>query len=55
MKDYAAEIKDDKSLWERMNLDEVGKVLLVEETYYDYIIETVEQLQRTIKRLKNEK
>jgi BioD-like phosphotransacetylase family protein len=54
MKDYSAEVKDDKSLWERMNIEDVGRVLLVEETYYDYIVETVEQLERTIKRKQKE-
>lgn len=36
MKDLAYlafEIKDDKSLWERMDVPNVGEVLLVEESY----------------------
>ncbi|RFB07652.1 hypothetical protein DZB88_30225 [Bacillus sp. OE] len=39
------DIKEDKSLWEKMNVEGVGKVLLVEESYYDSIIELVEKLQ----------
>jgi hypothetical protein len=42
------DIKDDKSLWERMNLEGVGKVLLVEESYYDEIIKMVEQLEKQV-------
>ncbi|MGX5439102.1 hypothetical protein [Bacillus thuringiensis] len=37
------DIKEDKSLWEKMNIEGVGKVLLVEESYYDAIIELVEK------------
>lgn len=44
-KDVAAEIRCDKSLWEKKNLDGVGNVLLVEESYYDWIVQEVEQLQ----------
>jgi hypothetical protein len=40
------DIKDDKSLWEPMNLKCVGKVLLVEESYYDAIVEYVDLLKR---------
>jgi hypothetical protein len=39
------DIKDDKSLWEKQHLDGVGNVLLIEESYYDGIIEMVEKLQ----------
>lgn len=39
------DIKEDKSLWEKMNVEGVGKVLLVEESYYDAIIELVEKLK----------
>ncbi|WP_242298313.1 hypothetical protein [Bacillus cereus group sp. BfR-BA-01382] len=37
------DIKGDKSLWEKKHLEGVGKVLLVEESYYDRIIECVEK------------
>ncbi|WP_426952846.1 hypothetical protein [Bacillus mycoides] len=37
------DIKGDKSLWERANIDGVGKILLVEESYYDGIVECVEK------------
>lgn len=46
MKDLAFEIKDDKSLWERMDVPNVGKVLLVEESYYDGIVKDLEQQKR---------
>ncbi|QWI52498.1 hypothetical protein [Bacillus mycoides] len=39
------DIKEDKSLWERMNIEGVGKVLLVEESYYDGIVELIEKLK----------
>ncbi|PGT90069.1 hypothetical protein [Bacillus thuringiensis] len=37
------DIKEDKSLWEKMNIEGVGKVLLVEESYYDGVVECVEK------------
>ncbi|HDR7893326.1 TPA: hypothetical protein QCY29_005847 [Bacillus toyonensis] len=44
------DIKEDKSLWEKMHVEGVGKVLLVEESYYDRIVELVEKEQeKTIK------
>lgn len=39
------DIKEDKSLWEKMNVEGVGKVLLVEESYYDGIVKLVENSQ----------
>ncbi|MCP1285351.1 hypothetical protein NK358_27410 [Bacillus sp. S0635] len=36
------DIKEDKSLWEKIHVEGVGKVLLVEESYYDGIVELVE-------------
>ncbi|MBG9586900.1 hypothetical protein [Cytobacillus firmus] len=51
MKDLAhlaCEIKDDKSLWERMNVPNVGKVLLVEESYYDGIVEDLEKVKNQL-------
>lgn len=39
---------DDKSLWEKRKLEGVGKVLLVEESYYDGIVEMIEELKRTM-------
>jgi hypothetical protein len=48
VKDYAVEIKDDKSLWERMTLPDTTETLIVEESYYDGIIEDVEKLQEKI-------
>ncbi|HDX9512048.1 TPA: hypothetical protein ROY06_005421 [Bacillus cereus] len=39
------DIKEDKSLWEKMVVADVGKVLLVEESYYDGIVECVEKTQ----------
>lgn len=39
------DIKEDKSFWEKMNIEGVGKVLLVEESYYDGIVECVEKAQ----------
>ncbi|MEY8351658.1 hypothetical protein AALF16_26035 [Bacillus cereus] len=39
------DIKEDKSLWEKMNIEDVGKVLLVEESYYDGIVELVEKAE----------
>lgn len=41
------DIKEAKSLWEKMNVEGVGKVLLVEESYYDGIVECVEKAQET--------
>ncbi|PEQ02858.1 hypothetical protein [Bacillus toyonensis] len=43
----AQDIKEDKSLWEKMNVEGVGKVLLVEESYYDKIVECIEKTQVT--------
>ncbi len=43
MKDLALELKDDKSLWEQIAVPNVGEVLLVEESYYDGIIEKLEK------------
>ncbi|UYG93202.1 hypothetical protein [Cytobacillus firmus] len=54
MKNLAGEIKSDKSLWERTNIPNVGKVLLVEDSYYDGIVEDVEKLQQEIERLRKE-
>jgi hypothetical protein len=42
------DIKDDKSLWEPMNLEGVGKVLLVEESYYDSIVEEIENYKKVV-------
>ncbi|SMD67862.1 hypothetical protein BACERE00185_00264 [Bacillus mobilis] len=42
------DIKEDKSLWEKMNIEGVGKVLLVEESYYDGIVGLVEKAQEKI-------
>ena len=39
------DVKDDKALWEKKNLEGVGKVLLVEESYYDGVVEMIEQLK----------
>jgi hypothetical protein len=35
------DIKDDKSLWEKRNVEGVGNVLLVEESYYEGIAEMI--------------
>ena len=43
MKNLAKEIKGDKSLWERMNYPNAGEMLIVEESYYDGIIEDLEK------------
>ncbi|WP_460271862.1 hypothetical protein [Bacillus sp. NEAU-Y102] len=40
-----SDIKEDKSLWEKQTLDGVGKVLLVEESYYDGIVQLVTGLE----------
>ncbi|ALC80429.1 hypothetical protein [Bacillus gobiensis] len=48
MKDLAFYIKDDKSLWERMDYPNVGDVLLVEESYYDGIIEDLEKQKKQL-------
>jgi hypothetical protein len=45
------DIKDDKSLWEPMYLEGVGKVLLVEESYYNLIIEHIGSLKKEIAEL----
>lgn len=46
MKDLAFKIKDDKSLWEKTEPTEYCNVcLLVEEDYYDGIVEDIEKLQ----------
>lgn len=37
------DIREDKSLWEKKHLEGVGKVLLVEESYYDGIVECVKK------------
>ncbi|MBJ8031884.1 MULTISPECIES: hypothetical protein [Bacillus cereus group] len=46
----AQDIKEDKSLWEKKHLEGVGKVLLVEESYYDSIVELVDRLEKENKR-----
>ncbi|WP_180260257.1 hypothetical protein [Bacillus pseudomycoides] len=46
----AQDIKEDKTLWEKKHLEGVGKVLLVEESYYDSIVETVAKLEQENKR-----
>lgn len=46
MKDVAEMIKEDKSLWKMKDLEDAGKVLLVEENYYDYVIQNVVKLQK---------
>ena len=46
----AQDIKEDKSLWEKKHLEGVGKVLLVEESYYDSIVEWVDSLEKENKR-----
>ena len=43
MKNLASDIKGDKSLWERVDVPDVGEVLLVEESYYDGIVEDLEK------------
>ncbi|MHA7105262.1 hypothetical protein [Bacillus cereus] len=49
------DIREDKSLWEKMNVESVGNVLLVEESYYDGIVELVEKEQeKTIKQFQVE-
>ncbi|WP_179862757.1 hypothetical protein [Bacillus pseudomycoides] len=47
----AQDIKEDKSLWEKKHLGGVGKVLLVEESYYDSIVEWVDRLEKENKRV----
>jgi len=37
------DVKKNKTLWEKKRLEGVGKVLLVEESYYDGIVECVEK------------
>jgi hypothetical protein len=44
------DIKDDKSLWPKENIEGVGEVLIVEEGYYDGIIEMHEKLAEVIAR-----
>ncbi|AEA19682.1 MULTISPECIES: hypothetical protein [Bacillus cereus group] len=39
------DIKRDKSLWEKADIDGIGKTLLVEESYYDGIVECIEKIQ----------
>ena len=39
--------KSNKSLWEKKNLEGVGKVLLIEESYYDWIAECVKKQIRS--------
>ncbi|EJR31653.1 hypothetical protein [Bacillus mycoides] len=46
----AQDIKEDKSLREKIHLEDVGKVLLVEESYYDSIVELVTRLEQENKR-----
>ena len=46
LKNLSVEIKDDKTLWERMDVPNVGEVLLVEEDYYDGIIEDLEKQKK---------
>jgi hypothetical protein len=46
LKNLSFEIKDDKSLWERMEVQNVGEVLLVEESYYDGIVEDLEKQKK---------
>ncbi|MEC5240705.1 hypothetical protein [Bacillus mycoides] len=46
----AQDIKEDKTLWEMKHLEGVGKVLLVEESYYDSIVELVTRLEKENKR-----
>lgn len=40
-----SDIKEDKSLWEKQTIEGVGKVLLVEESYYDGIVQLVAGLE----------
>ncbi|HHK5530919.1 TPA: hypothetical protein ACQUHF_004940 [Bacillus paranthracis] len=40
------DIRADKSLWEKKHLEGVGEVLLVEESYYDWIAECVEKTNK---------
>ncbi|MBO1583033.1 hypothetical protein [Bacillus sp. XF8] len=46
----AQDIKEDKSLWEKMHVEGVGRVLLVEESYYDGIIELVDKLTEALEK-----
>ncbi|MGU3369736.1 hypothetical protein [Bacillus cereus] len=41
----AQDIKEDKSLWEKKHLEGVVNVILVEESYYDSIVELVNRLE----------
>jgi hypothetical protein len=43
------DVKDDKSLWMKQELEGVGSVLLVEESYYDGIVEMLEDKNQKIK------
>ncbi|MGH0945472.1 hypothetical protein ACQVTS_31410 [Bacillus mycoides] len=40
------DIREDKSIWEKKHLEGVGEVLLVEESYYDWIAEFVEKTNK---------
>ncbi|MBT2579745.1 hypothetical protein J7E43_20545 [Bacillus sp. ISL-8] len=42
----AQDIKEDKSLWEKKHHEVVGNVILVEESYYDSIVELVFRLEQ---------
>ncbi|MED1305567.1 hypothetical protein P4U65_34885 [Bacillus pacificus] len=46
----AQDIKEDKSLWEKMYIEGIGNLLLVEESYYDCIVELVTRLEQENKR-----
>ncbi|MCU5622629.1 hypothetical protein OCA99_23720 [Bacillus cereus] len=48
------DIKEDKSLWEKKHLEGVGNVLLVEESYYDEIIDMVKDLDKANRYLRHE-
>ena len=48
MKDIAIELRHDRTIWERETYPDGTKVLLVEESYYEWIIKEVENLQKQV-------
>lgn len=52
MRDIAGTIQEDKSLWEKRDIEGVGRILLVEESYYDGIVHDALKIQEENEQLR---
>lgn len=52
MRDIAGTIREDKTLWEKRDIEGVGGVLLVEESYYDGIVQDALKIQEENEQLR---